>query len=326
MGIFEFNTGNKLPKREGMRMDKEHIEPEEYSHSPNEYRTRIDDYNLNVQEFKIVLENNSQQEFGSQPQSEFNEYVQQVRIKPKKSKFKKMMQYLVAGVAGAIIITNNVGPTTANKSTELIVMPIEYDTYTVMLSENGYYIITFDDNKLDEYCDYLAEYIYKLSIYVDRDYIGDEVDVKNRRIILNNNNKFAEETYIMHGFKQFIGWTKNEEDIETVKKLLKGESVDNNKIHSGIGTSIEYNGEHPLFDSESVYEFCEYIDTNYKNMSKREIRDKLWREIFEPMEGQTVFYCDRKDGGFSKGDIHTEDVAFELPTFMKITLEVTYDD
>lgn len=132
----------------------------------NEYNKQT-----NIKEFHQCTETEFVQEYGSQAQSEFNEHNEQrFAATPKKSKFKRMVQYLVAGFAGAVIIYGNTRTTKSeNIVANKIVIPLEYDTYTYTINSQNMYRISFDETKIDDFCLYLAEYIYKISYYIDEE-------------------------------------------------------------------------------------------------------------------------------------------------------------
>lgn len=156
----------------------------------NEYDIQVENYALHYEEYNIPIESYYQNEYASQAQSEFNEHrVSRSTAIPQKSKFKKMIQYFVAGVAGVTIITNTVETTTHNieniiqnesvemdngQDEEIDILQNALNIYKSII-DNGNEIILFQTKDLEA----------PICIYKERDLIG---SLYNVQMILNDNS------------------------------------------------------------------------------------------------------------------------------------------
>lgn len=129
------------------------------------------EYNNPTDEYSKQIEYQNVYEYGSQPKYEYNENSSSEETTPpsEKSKFKKMMQYFVAGVAGAVIVINSALAPSTGDGIDNIILELEYDTYMYTLEPGNTYKMTFDESKKDDYYTYVAEYVYKMTKAIDMD-------------------------------------------------------------------------------------------------------------------------------------------------------------
>lgn len=326
-------------------MNKKHIEQEEYNLSPNEFHMQKDDYDLDMKEFNMVSENFSQQEFGSQPQSEFNEYQEQIKSKPKKSKFKKMMQYLVAGVAGAAIIVSTAGLTISEKDDidippivqdddikdntnisdeviiendkaeevmQYIIYDVPYETYEYTLDANSKYRIIFDENKMDDVYSLYAQMIYNVTSSFD--------DINDYFDFIDSYGCIKVKTPL--GGAGIVASEISVYEFDNAQKFQIG-----NAQHFEIGNAGTYTGGIIRWGEDSVEGKIRTIFEKYNGLSKKEIYNKLINEY-----SREDFYIDFDDFYHKEGEgniqcknLETEESeVIILPTFCKV--ERVYED
>lgn len=303
-------------------MNKKHIEQEEYNLSPNEFHMQKDDYDLDMKEFNMVSENFSQQEFGSQPQSEFNEYQEEVKSKKKKSKFKKMMQYLVAGVAGAAIITSTAGSFISEEVpiVENDYYHLEYDTYKYKILKNKNYIITFDETKIDDYYKYLTEYTYMvIQLYAEHleSNKGYERVFKGYHTVPGLYSYTNANHYNLQGDANFL----------CIDGIVFGSELNSDDYYYSAWCTVGFkdyasNGTY----QEHCFRYLEDLVYKFDGMSKKEIYNSIIDEYsdlemyfeFDSAQWSHRYNGDSYNINFYYIENDRRDVEITIPTFLKI--------
>lgn len=250
-------------------MEKKYVDSGEFNLSSKEYCTREDDYDSKIREFDVISDNSFQQEFGSQPQNEFNTRGTDISAKaPKKSKFKKMIRYFVAGVASAALIVNTVRTDVKSTSDE-IKLNLNFETYMYTIEPGNVYQIYFDADKEDDYYWYLAEYIYEITrVFDEKTYSRvmqfDADDYNIDRVNTKINRYYEGEFFWVSYFRLY------DDDGET--KLVTGYSDVMSVAHRyDDGYSDYYIAYCIGLESQAKVAYLDDLLEKYQGLSKTEI-------------------------------------------------------
>ncbi len=277
-------------------MSEKEKQRDEYNFSANEFETPSSDYDSH------------RDEFGSLPKSEFNECQEEIKIKPKRSKFKRMMRYFVAGVVSLVMITeygNNIVPENDNVDNIPIIdnevnvednvedkvesdkeesfrkkdlyFSFQLQEYTIYPREE--YVIEFRRESMEEYYQYLAELVYEI--------------VSN---ITDDDLKYFEDNqlYIYYHYDEAPQLAENNvySDAEGIYSSYDTINFTSDKLF-GKYNSIRVQGRYIIrFKSDEDLKYIQRMVKKFGGMTKQEILEVLKVEyVYDDIIVNKLEFC-----------------------------------